>query len=140
RSGLTVTSQAQLRATGMAFMDNAPRHDLSWSLPPVLPSLSDGMGRVILILIEIAKDCLPRGGLVKVLVEEGAVAVSAEGEVAQLPGDLADVILGTFPMDAITPQTVHGALVQAFIQALGGSISIETSPGSVHLNARSGDQ
>lgn len=137
RSGAEITSMAQLRAVAVAFMADQPRHDLSWPLPPVLPSLSEGMGRVMLILIEIAKDCLPRGGLVRVVVDDGAATVIAQansqGDVAQMPDALGLAMTGKASVDSLTPQTVHGALAWAFVHAMGGQFVMQSTDGALQL-------
>ncbi len=138
RSGVEITSIAELRAVAVAFMADQPRHDLSWPLPPALPSLSEGMGRVMLILIEIAKDCLPRGGLVRVSVDGGTATVIAQansqGDVAQMPDALGLAVTGTASLESLTPQTVHGALAWSFIHAIGGQIALQANDGSVQLS------
>lgn len=137
RSGIEITSMAQLRAVAVAFMADQPRHDLSWPLPPILPSLSQGMGRVMLILIEVAKECLPRGGLVRVAVEDGVAHVIARGNSQREEPHMSDVLglalTGKASMEDLTPQTVHGALAWAFIHAIGGQITIQSADGALQF-------
>jgi len=72
------------------------KSDLSW--PAALPSLSEDqfplvVGKILLITLMLAEECMPRGGIVTVQLEvlpEGlGMAVSATGAGARSPDDLA---------------------------------------------------
>lgn len=134
RSGYGITNMAQLRAAASAFFDEAPHHDLSWPLPPVLPSLDDGVGRVILILTELARDCLVRGGTVRVSTSDDAVDVTAEGQGAQLEESLARALDGRMDASDLTPRTVHAALARTFAGEIGYRVAVKAETETVTLS------
>ena len=89
RAGRSVSNVSQLKAAAAEFFQGAVKHELSWPLPPILPSLPDGAGRLALILSELGIDLLPRGGAVKVETEDDFCRVSAEGDGATLSPEIA---------------------------------------------------
>lgn len=135
RAGFGVTNLADLRAVAAALFDGAPRHDLAWPLPPVLPSIGVGVGRLVLILAEIAKEALPRGGVVRISISEETVDVSAENGEVGLPEPMPAVLSGSVGASDLSPGTVHGALAQHFATDIGWTISVDTAPEGLTLKA-----
>ncbi|NMM46384.1 hypothetical protein HH303_17970 [Rhodospirillaceae bacterium KN72] len=88
RAGRSVSNVFQLKAAAAEFFQGATKHELSWPLPPILPSLPDGAGRLALVLSELGIDVLPRGGLVKVDTDDDSCRVSAEGAGATLSPEI----------------------------------------------------
>lgn len=134
RSGYGVTNMAQLRAAATSFFEEAPHHELSWPLPPVLPSLDDGTGRVILIMTELARDCLVRGGVIKVSTLDDAIDVVAEGRDSQLDDSLAQALDGRADAASLTPRNVHAALARVFAGEIGYGVTIKAETESVTLS------
>lgn len=135
RAGYGVTNAAQLRGAASAFFAQTPRHDLSWPLPPILPSLSDGVGRLVLLLCEVAVDLAPRGGLVSVSLEEdGAqVTVTATDEAAELPPGIVSAL--TDPRAHLSAEVAHAALAQGYAQRIGWRIMPAAGDGKAVLQA-----
>ena len=92
-------------------------------------SLAADVGKVLLLMVLMAADCLPRGGTVTVhsaVLPEGAgLAVSANGQGANLKDDLALSLEQDLSEDALSARTVHGFFAQQLARAGGGRI--ETS-------------
>ena len=139
RSGFEVTNMAQLRAAATAFFDDAPHHDLSWPLPPVLPALGDGAGRILLILTELAKECLVRGGTIRVTVSDSTVEVAADGKDSHMEAALADAIAGRTATADLSPRSVHGALAGIFARDIGYVIAVKEQGRTVTLSLSRGD-
>lgn len=136
RAGAAVTNLAQLRAVATEFMDGAPNHALSWPLPPVLPSMPEGPGRVLLVLIELGRDALIRGGELRVSTSETEVSVTATGAPAELRGGLDVVLDGTGGEEDLTPRTAHAALARAFAAEIGWRIERRETESGLVLSAR----
>ena len=136
RAGFGVTNAAQLRAVATPFFAQMPRHDLSWPLPPVLPSLPDGAGRLILLLCELAVDMAPRGGLVSVSLDDDAATVTATDDGAT-PHEGITAILEA-PGASLSPSadTAHAALARSYAEKIGWHISVVPGDGNVRLQAK----
>jgi histidine phosphotransferase ChpT len=124
RAGLTVANLAPMRAAAVAFFEGQKNHDLSWPLPPVLPSYPGGTGRLLLLLTELGRDALIRGGTLSVILEEARVAVRLEGTEAVLPAALRAAVTGEAPPADIEPAAAHGALARAFALGLGARLTL----------------
>ena len=135
RAGFGVTDLAQLRAAATGLFDAAPHHDLAWPLPPVPPSLGHGTGRLILILAEIAKEVLPRGGTVRIAVDDDAVTVLAGNGDTALPPELHHAISGMAAATDLTPRTVHGALARIYAEDIGWVTRTDEDRGELLLSA-----
>jgi histidine phosphotransferase ChpT len=113
---------AELLAEGKA--------ELQWPDSSHAPdSLSSEVGKVLLLMILIASECLPRGGSVTVhtaaLPEGAGLAVSAQGDGAMLKPDLTAALSLDVPEDALTARNIHAYFAQTLARDGGGHI--ETS-------------
>ena len=139
RAGRSVSNISQLKAAAAEFFQGAAKHELSWPLPPILPSLPDGAGRLALVLGELGIDLLPRGGVVKVDTDDGFCRVSAEGAGAMLSPEIEAALAfsGITAMQDEDPQfeARHAhALLAGVIAAEGGwSLSWKVSEGLIEF-------
>jgi histidine phosphotransferase ChpT len=136
RAGFGVTNLAQIKAVASEFLDGAPHHTLVWPLPPVLPSPPEGAGRVLLLLLELGRDALIRGGDLRVFVADAEVSVHAEGSPAELRDGLDAALSGTAPDSDLTPRTVHAALARCFAKEIGWRVSVVDTDNGLTLTAR----
>ncbi|MAN79331.1 MAG: hypothetical protein CMF64_02935 [Magnetovibrio sp.] len=92
-------------------------------------SLPAGVGKVLLLMILLAAECLPRGGPVTVhtaaLPEGAGLAVSAKGVGAVLKADLVAALDPDVRETALNARNVHAYFAQVLARAEGGRI--ETS-------------
>ena len=104
--------------------------ELEWPESSHAPdSLPAGVGKVLLLMILLASECLPRGGAVTVhtaaLPEGAGLAVSAQGVGAVLKSDLMAALGPDADEDAVSARTVHAHFAQVLARTEGGRI--ETS-------------
>tara|TARA_R110001592_G_scaffold278460_1_gene545732 strand:- start:507 stop:1169 length:663 start_codon:yes stop_codon:yes gene_type:complete len=104
--------------------------ELEWPESSHAPdSLPAGVGKVLLLMILLASECLPRGGAVTVhtaaLPEGAGLAVSAQGVGAVLKPDLMAALDPDADEDVVNARTVHAHFAQVLARAEGGRI--ETS-------------
>jgi len=134
RSGHDITNIAQFKAAAVDFIEDSPRHTLSWPMPPILPTLTPGLGRVALILIEIAHDCLARGGVIRVTAQVDRFEIIANGPDIAPEIELLDTLEGRIADEDLTPRTVHAALARAFAEGFDGHIIVEKNPNELKLS------
>lgn len=89
--------------------------------------------KVVLNMVLIASESLPRGGTIGVKVkslDDGlGLAVVAAGDGARLRDDLRQALAGEATADGLSARNVHGHLAQCLARGLGGEIEIGEGPG-----------
>ncbi len=92
--------------------------------------------RLLLNMVILARETLPRGGTVEVAPPqpEQGLAVEARGDGAALePGVRAVLEAPDTPAEDLTPRTVHGRFIQAVAGRLGTSVMVEEQEGAVGI-------
>lgn len=97
------------------------------------------LGKLLLNLILIASECLPRGGVVSVQlaeVEGGiGVAVSAEGTSAGLREDLARAMTPGQPVESLDSRCIHGLITQLLVLEAGCELEVAADDDVVRFAA-----
>ena len=112
------------RGLALDFFDN-DRVSLDWPRdPPLSTFLASGGTQLILNMVLMGVDSLPRGGSVCVRladIPEGGtgVAIIAAGVGARLRDDLQDAMFLTASMDVLTARNVHGHLAALLAKSFG---------------------
>jgi histidine phosphotransferase ChpT len=139
RNGAEVAS---LRTLAMDFLDGSNAR-LNW------PDFGDGvreidpvMGKLLLNLILIGSECLPRGGTVSVQIAEvdGGVglAVSAAGTDAGLREDLAEGLTPGKSLTALDSRSIHSYLTQLLVLEAGCELEVLANDDQVNFAALAG--
>ena len=101
--------------------------------------LSFSHARLIMNMVMLAIDCLPRGGTIEVKVRnqiEGlGISVSASGQRCKLREDTADAIAGTEPQEGWSARTVQPLFTRIIAEGLGGSLEVEAEEERILLEA-----
>lgn len=114
---------------------------LDWpEATPEIDRVAGGDGaRLVLNLVLLGKEALPRGGSVAVHlapVEGGiGVAVVASGVGARVRAADRDAMAPGFPAGELTPHTVHAYFTASLAASLGGAVEIGEAAGEVRLAA-----
>lgn len=133
RAGYELVDLAQLRGIAAGFFAGSAHHELAWPLAPIMPSIRAGVGRVALILLEISKDCLPRGGVITVSISDNMIDVTASAPEAAIPDRLKTVLDGTSVMSA---REAHAGLVKEYMEGGNMSFTGEGTEASVQFLVR----
>ena len=105
------------------------RSTLRWPEGVVVAALEDGWGKLLLNLIPLAQEALPRGGLLD--IEFGAagrgleMAVTACGEGARYQEECLDALAADAAVDDLTPRTVHAYFVAGLAHRLNSRIDVD---------------
>lgn len=87
--------------------------------------------RLVLGLVLIGADALPRGGTLRVRCVRTAAGteanVAARGARAGLPENLLAAMNPDVPSDSLTPRTVHGYFTASLARRLGAAVAMETA-------------
>ncbi len=98
--------------------------------------LPEGLGKLLLNVIVLGEECLPRGGTLGVsLAERPAgleIAVTANGTGARLREESQFVLADDVVIDELTPRNVHGYFTRLLAQRMGSDLIID-SPGADRL-------
>lgn len=133
--------------------DLKPMHDLAvrlfahqkasldWSANAAPGGLPESAGKLILNMLLLAGEALPRGGTVGVLFaeEEGGreIAVVAVGADAGLREETRAGLADDVPVAELTPRSVQPYFTKRLARALGGRLEVdEAGPGHLRLIAK----
>jgi len=104
---------------------------LSW---PAAPTALDGASaRLLLNLVLLAKDALPRGGRITVAVDNGLPRVTAWGEPASLADEARQVLVEGHPPAG--PRGAQAELARILAERLGARLLIAVTPDGLALIA-----
>ncbi|MCZ4297173.1 histidine phosphotransferase family protein [Henriciella marina] len=113
--------------------------ELEWDIET--EHLSFSHARLIMNMVMLAMDCLPRGGSIVVKVRnevEGmGIVVSAAGKRCKLRDDTASAIAGDKPEEGWSARTVQPLFTRIIAEGLGGDLSVETEEEQITLKATS---
>ncbi len=98
--------------------------------------MPEGLGKLLLNVIVLGEECLPRGGTLGVSLAEASagleVAVTATGTGARLREESRFVLAGDVVIEELTPRNVHGYFTRLLAQRMGSDLIID-SPGADSL-------
>lgn len=136
RQGTDLTPLGEL-AKGYLMHKKA---ELDWPSDQRPGDLPDDAGKLILNMIALGVEALPRGGTIGISATAGAggsIEVKAVGSDAALREDAASSLEESVQVDDLTPRNVHGYFTRMVAQRLGASLQVEqVSPGFVRISAK----
>lgn len=109
---------------------------LDWSADGAPAQPPQGAARLLLNMVMLASECLPRGGFVRVRFAPGAIEVTAEGQDPKAIDELAAALQPDCPAVALSPRTVQAFFAARLAERIGGRLAVTASPGTVTLRAR----
>ncbi len=118
-------------ATGFLATSKTP---LDWpTVEQPAGDMPEGLGKLLLNVIVLGEECLPRGGTLGVSLAEGPagleVAVTAQGTGARLREESQIVLIDDMVIEELTPRNVHGYFTRLLAQRMGSDLNID-SPGA----------
>ena len=109
---------------------------LEWAAGPPAGEAPEGLGKLLLNLIVLGEECLPRGGSLGVDLLDGAagleVSVTARGTGARLREENQPALAGDVVIEELTPRNVHGYFTRLLAQRMGSELIVD-SPGADSL-------
>lgn len=112
----------------------SPGLALSWPAPPT--ALDGAIARLLLNLVLLAKDALPRGGRIRVEMEGGLPRVVAHGEPASLTEEARQVLVeGRAPSG---PRGAQAEFARVLAQRVGARLTASVTPEGLALAASPG--
>lgn len=112
-----------------------------WTAPAIMEPepLPARQAKLLLHLVVLGAEALPRGGTLTILLEDGSdsrrVVVSARGRSAVLHERIASAINGDVMIDELDPRAAQAFLAGIVARAVGTRVEIESAPESVQLAA-----
>jgi histidine phosphotransferase ChpT len=108
-----------------------PRSKIVWPEAdgPAAWPFGDEALKLLLNMVALAADSLPRGGNVEVFVEptpqQLTFTVVAAGQGVRVEEPTLAAMMGTAALDQLTPRSVHGYFVARIAEALGGRLTLD---------------
>ncbi|MCZ6863511.1 MAG: histidine phosphotransferase family protein [Alphaproteobacteria bacterium] len=120
-----------LRDLATGFLESS-KTTLDWTMAAQpAGDLPEGLGKLLLNVILLGEECLPRGGTLSVSLTEGPdgleVAVTAQGTGARLREESQLVLVDDAIIEELTPRNVHGYFTRLLAQRMGSELTIDTS-------------
>ena len=121
-----------------AFLQSSSGYELAWESAVDDEEILPGeIGRGILLLVFLARDCLPRGGRIRVSekkVTPLCLSVRAEGNWSEAV--LNEVVLSEGDDMVLSAKTAPVSLLRGLARSMGGELSVETSSECLALTVR----
>lgn len=130
---------ATLRKLASEFM-NSGNATLNWvEEPNGITEVDPMFGKLILNVILLAAECLPRGGVVDVRVvsmDAGiGLAIAAEGDDAGLREDIAQAMTPGQAVENTDSRSVHAFVTQLLVLETGAELEVAADQGTVRFAA-----
>lgn len=120
---------SQLRDLSAALLEPS-RTRLEWAAVQAPDGAPDGLAKVILNMVALGHEALPRGGRLKVGVASASgrieASVTAEGQDAHLRPEALAGLQDNVNLDEMTPRGVHSYFTRLVAKRLGSDLVIET--------------
>ena len=101
--------------------------------------LSFSHARLMMNMVMLAVDCLPRGGTIAVKIRNQTdglgLSVTASGQRCKLREDTADALAGTEPQDGWSARTVQPLFTRVIAEGLGGTLKADPQENEILLLA-----
>jgi histidine phosphotransferase ChpT len=108
---------------------NEGRTTLAWPDSATLPMLEDGWGKLLLNMLPLAADTLPRGGDLMIMLDEKAdkfrIAVASIGEGARISEECRSAMAPDVSLDTLTPRSIHAYFSSRLASRLSTSIKTD---------------
>jgi histidine phosphotransferase ChpT len=133
-------AEIDLREVGQVAAEffRAGKAKLDWQAPAL--ALDKEIIRVILNLTALGADCIPRGGVLTVRVEQGRAALTAfiiaKGLKANLAPDIREGLALAIPHEDLTGRTIAPFVTALLARKLGGEIVHGHDGDTVRFEAR----
>ena len=120
---------SQIRDLSAALLETS-RTKLEWTEVQAPEGAPDGIAKMVLNMIALGHEALPRGGRLKVEIASppGSVEarVIAEGQDAHLRPESLASLQDNVDLDEMTPRGVHGYFTRLIAKRLGSDLEVET--------------
>ena len=137
--GLASLAETKALAEGMVDED---RLTLDWSAVEADPALGlpDGIGKLLLVLTELASDTLPRGGTIALKARAGGLCEAiATGVGARFDGALRASLTTEPDFSVVTARTIHACYAARLAATLGFGLDVGEGDGSIRFTVTPGD-
>ena len=108
-----------------------PRNKIVWPEAdgPAAWPFGDESLKLLLNLIVLGGDSLPRGGSIEVFVEPAPqqlrFTIVAQGQGVRVEENTLAAMMGTAALDQLSPRSVHGYFVARIAEAMGGRLTLD---------------
>mgnify|MGYP003836835651 CR=1 FL=1 len=118
---------AQLRRLAEGYL-GPHKANLDWRADQLISDGPDGTGKLLLNLVALALEALPRGGTIVAgadLSDGVHIGVSAEGQAARLRDESAAALRPDADVGTLTPRSVQAYFTQLVATRLGGKLAVQ---------------
>ncbi len=126
---------SDLRELAAGFLASS-KTTLDWAVRQAPADMPDGLGKLLLNMIGLAREALPRGGTLSISLLEGPAgldaSVTATGAGAKIREENRPALADDVAIEELTPRNVQGYFTRLLAQRMGSDLTID-SPSSDSL-------
>ncbi|NKB56604.1 MAG: hypothetical protein GKS00_09725 [Alphaproteobacteria bacterium] len=136
----SIASYSDMKQLADSYFEEG-RTQLMWPGDPMVPDLGNGWGKLLLNMLPLAADTLPRGGSLSVAFEEATaslrMSVTAEGEGPRISEECGQALLPETSPEILTPRSVHAYFVSRLAKQLQSALEVaQEGTGPIEFSAR----
>ena len=129
---------SDIRDMAAAHLEHS-KSNLDWSDTAAPEGAPDGFAKLLLNMIALAEESLPRGGqiTVRTLIDGNSLAavVAANGTDCRLRPESEEALADGADIGELTPRSVQGYFTRQVAKRLGGDLRKDASPDSMQFSA-----
>lgn len=112
--------------------------ELDWRLDGLVAQAPAGSGKLLLNMVALAAETLPRGGAITVSVpnDEMVLSVAASGERAALRPESRAALGDSIDLDELTPRSVQAYFTRVLAQTLGSDLELSEADSRILQTVR----
>jgi histidine phosphotransferase ChpT len=130
------TRPAEIRQLAEAYL-RTHKASLDWEADAPLEAAGQGGGKLLLNLIALALEALPRGGrLLAGGASDGTLDVTASGTGVRLRPESAEALEPDADIDDLTPRSVQAYFTQMLAQRTGQRVAVREGDGELSFQVR----
>lgn len=123
----SIASFGDMKSLADSYFEEA-RTSLVWPDIQIAPEFEDGWAKLLLNLLPLSADTLPRGGTLAISFDEEAdgmrIAVSAAGDTPRISEECRTAMAPAASQDGLTPRSVHAYYVSRLAQQLQSTLVV----------------
>lgn len=126
----SVISDSDVRDLATGYLSDG-RSRLDWPVGTGIPEWPKGWGKLVLNLLPLTTETLPRGGTIRLVFEDSAetmrISIVAQGEGARVPEECRIALETGADIDQLTPRSVHAYFLARLAARLTTRVEVDDS-------------
>lgn len=106
-AGNFITNLEELRKTALRYFEAEQGLEIDWPLAPCFVELDEGVARLVLCLLLVARSGLANGGVLEVEFDGEVFEVIASGKTSEIPESFMAALNGNLTIEELNAKNIH---------------------------------